>query len=380
MSRRAKGEGSTYFDKARGVYVRQDWIDSPTGKNRKKTAVGKPGESRASVSKRGAAKKAELEATSPGAPETLDDLLDVYVKRVAPRTKSESSMAVVRSLVANHISPALGSRRLNTITVEHLEAFFDAGVEKGLSRGTLVKIRAILSQSMDVAVKRRHMTWNPSRAAELPPEASHTREPRALSASEARSLLNVAAHHRSGAFVTVGVTLGLRPGEIAGLTWEALDLDAARVTVYQALGKSGGRPILKQTKSGNTRTLAMPPITVDALRDHRKRTIEERLLMGDRWPAEWSSLVFVTERGNPLDSANTRRLVRKLAAEAGIEGVVTPYDMRHSATTLIAASGLSADRLADMLGHRDTRMVWNHYRHREGMVVDTAVEYWTETG
>lgn len=120
----------------------------------------------------------------------------------------------------------------------------------------------------------------------------------------------------------------------------------------------------------------MPEMTVTALRDHRKRTAEERLLMGDRWPARWQSLVFVSENGTPLDRSNTRRMVNALAKEAGIEGTLNPYDLRHTATSLISAAGLSAERLADLLGHKDTRMVFNHYRHPVTASVSTTAEFW----
>jgi integrase len=36
------------------------------------------------------------------------------------------------------------------------------------------------------------------------------------------------------------MTLGLRPGEVSGLTWEAIDFDDGTLTVYQALGWPGG--------------------------------------------------------------------------------------------------------------------------------------------
>lgn len=85
--------------------------------------------------------------------------------------------------------------------------------------------------------------------------------------------------------------------------------------------------------------------------------------MGERWPAEWSSLVFVSENGTPIDPSDLRRLIAKLAADAGIEGTVTPYDLRHTATTL--------------LGHKDTRMVFEHYRHRDQLTVTAAADYWT---
>lgn len=57
--------------------------------------------------------------------------------------------------------------------------------------------------------------------------------------------------------------------------------------------------------------------------------LEERLIAGTRWPAKWEGLVFVTPNGLPLDPANVRRLVKRIAAAAGIEGVVTPYETAH---------------------------------------------------
>ena len=83
----------------------------------------------------------------------------------------------------------------------------------------------------------------------------------------------------------------------------------------------------------------------------------------DRWPAEWSDLVFVSERGTPLQPSNLRRLISDLTASAGIEGVVGPYSLRHTATSLLGASGVAPELLADLLGHKDTRMVHHHYRH-----------------
>jgi integrase len=98
--------------------------------------------------------------------------------------------------------------------------------------------------------------------------------------------------------------------------------------------------------------------------------------MGDLWPAKWGSLLFVSENGTPINPSNLRRLIRRFAQDAGIEGVLNPYDLRHTATSLISAAGLSAERLADLLGHKDTRMVFGHYRHPVTSSVTVAAEYW----
>ena len=68
-------------------------------------------------------------------------------------------------------------------------------------------------------------------------------------------------------------------------------------------------------------------------------------------------------------------MIQRMAAAAGIEGPVNPYDMRHTATTLMSDL-MSAEKLADLLGHRDTTMVHGHYRHPDTASITTAVEYW----
>lgn len=64
----------------------------------------------------------------------------------------------------------------------------------------------------------------------------------------------------------------------------------------------------------------------------------------------------MTPNSRPLDPANVRRAVRRIAGAAGIDGSVTPYDLRHTATSVLSATGVAPELLADLLGHVDTRM------------------------
>jgi integrase len=85
--------------------------------------------------------------------------------------------------------------------------------------------------------------------------------------------------------------------------------------------------------------------------------------------------VFVTQNGSPLDPSNTRRLVSVLAAKAGVEGRVTPYDVRHTATSVLSAAQVPPELLADLLGHDDTRMVFRHFRHPVTPTIDVAADH-----
>lgn len=119
------------------------------------------------------------------------------------------------------------------------------------------------------------------------------------------------------------------------------------------------------------RSLTLPASVVTELRWHRQSQLGERMA-AMQWAEDDPGLVFTTRTGQPIDSANLRRLVRDVADKAGV-GHVTTYDLRHTATSVLSEAGIRNEHLADLLGHVDTRMVERHYRHRIGVSVAVAV-------
>lgn len=381
MKRRAQGEGSLYFDSERGRWLGQAdaGLNPKTGKRRRVKVIGIPGESKSEVAARLRRRIADLEDLSPNAPRTVAELVLSWLAKGAPVEMSPRTLTMVETMVRLHILGPLGKVKVGALTTEDVEAWLDAKAGT-LAKSSLIKLRSYLAQAFDFGIRRRHVNWNPARIAVLPKGAADKRTPRALTAPEARALLNVADHHRLGAIVTVATTMGLRPGEVTGLEWPAIDFDRGTITVYQSLSPklprvASSTAALTSTKTKTSRTLDLPAMTVAALDRHRKAQAAERLLMGDRWPLRWQSLVFVTSAGTPVDAKGVRRLIDRLAVEAGI-GTLTPYDLRHTATSLLSASGQSAEKLADLLGHKDTRMVFKHYRHAVTSSISTAVDYW----
>ncbi len=319
---------------------------------------------------------AELEGAGPSAPETVSELVGVWRRLAAPKRLSPTTLEMTDALTSKHIDPVFQNVKVATLTPEDVEGFLAA--RSDLSKSTLTKLKRILSQSFDFAVRRRWASWNPASIAEMPPNVAPEKPGRALTRDEAQRLLNVAEKTRNGAWVVVAMTMGLRPGEVSGLTWQALDLDAGVLDVFQSLSRTKDGPRLKEPKTAtSTRRLEMPPRTVEALRQHRAAVSEERLLMGDQWPREWADLVFVTSDGTPLNGSNLRRWLRQLTEAAGIDGRVTPKDLRTTAGSLLSHDGgLPLERVADLLGHKDTRTLQAHYRRPVAPSVDTAAEYW----
>jgi integrase len=106
---------------------------------------------------------------------------------------------------------------------------------------------------------------------------------------------------------------------------------------------------------------------IGALRRRRVQWEQERIQAGAAW--QDLDLVFCTKTGGFVDRANLRRHFERLGSRAGIDGL-TPCLLPHSATSLLAEEGVPPERLSEMLGHTDTRMVEQHYRHRITPAID----------
>lgn len=98
------------------------------------------------------------------------------------------------------------------------------------------------------------------------------------------------------------------------------------------------------------RTLALPERCVESLREQRVRQQAVRALAGDRWVG--NDLVFASEVGTELDSANVRRGFRRVAAAAGLEAADwTPRELRHSFVSLLSNEGVPIEQIARLVGH-----------------------------
>jgi len=115
------------------------------------------------------------------------------------------------------------------------------------------------------------------------------------------------------------------------------------------------------------RLLAVPPDVIDALRRRRVQWEQERIQAGAAW--QDLDLVFCTKTGGFIDRANLRHHFERLGSRAGIEGL-TPYLLRHSATSILAEEGVPPERLSRTLGGTDTRIVEQHHRHRITQAID----------
>src|SRR6202521_987392 len=122
-----------------------------------------------------------------------------------------------------------------------------------------------------------------------------------LTPDEGRRFLAAIRGHRLEALFSVALALGLRQGGALGLRWEDIDSSAGTLGVCHQLQRIDGKLTLVPPKTERSpRTLVMPPMIVERLREHEKRQVAERLWSGSKWQED--GLVFANRAGGPTQA------------------------------------------------------------------------------
>ena len=168
---------------------------------------------------------------------------------------------------------------------------------------------------------------------------------------------------RLEALFVVAVTCGLRLGELLGLRWGDIDLEARRLTVRRQLqrARDGSGLVFSPTKNKKNRTIRLGNHGIEALKAHRQRQSEERRLAKGLLPE--SDLVFVTTQGTPLDPSNlVARSFKPLLRRAGLPDIRF-HDLRHVCATLLLSQGVSVKVVQEVLGHSSVSVTMDVYSH-----------------
>jgi integrase len=190
--------------------------------------------------------------------------------------------------------------------------------------------------------------------------------PRAATASltpeQARLLVESAQEAREGPLWILALATGLRQSEALGLTWTDVDLDARTLRVERVLERVRDEYVLAEPKTQlSRRTLVLPAVAVEALTRQKAGQAAERLLAGRRWTGKWE-LVFTTTTGAPIDGVSLTKRFQRHLAELGLPRIRF-HDLRHSAASLLAASGAGPADVMGLLGHSNVATTMNVYTH-----------------
>ncbi len=334
--------------------------------------------------------------------EWLEQFATTWSGHLAPATQRKA-----REMFRMYLPGWLLGTKLSALRSRALQDHYNSLQESGKGPATISYLHRLLHTRLEKARKEGHLAINPAAGAS-PPAATH-REYVTLSPEHAKAFLELAEGDRYGALWTLALTSALRPGELLGLKWE--DLDGTTLRVRRALvrlGADGWR--LEPTKTRKPRSVPLSRLALRLLQSHRAQQNRDRLALGEEYaphglvfastfgePLQWSTVTsrhfrpllvrlacrLLGEAEGPTYRQGMKRAERQEAKAAfasraahvlqltGLAGL-RPYDLRHSAATLLMASGEHPKIVSELLGHSRVTLTLDTYSHVSANLVERA--------
>jgi integrase len=301
-----------------------------------------------------------------------------------------STFAGYRSNITNHVIPRFGAMQLRAIGPEHLNKFYgellEGGkvVRKGRARTqtgggerkgglhptTVAGVHKILHRALRDACRWRLIARNPADDADAP--RARRSEMKYWSPEQLRTFVEHDPDDRLAGLWHLVATTGMRRGELAGLRWDAVDLDAGRLSVVSTITVGNYTTHVGEPKTrASRRVIALDPSTVAALKHHRdSRQKRERVKAGPAWSD--TDYVFTSELGEPLHPQTISYAFERRVKAAGLPPIRL-HDVRHSYAVAALSAGEHPKAMQERLGHSSATVTLDVYSHvTEGVSRDTA--------
>lgn len=362
-ARRQRGEGSIY-KRPDGLWVGLLNLGRHNGVRKRKVVYGKT--KKAAAEKLYAARiEWERTGTLTDAHATVGSWLTAWLERL------EKDRAVTPSTHAGYVSKmqhvidVAGKKRLDRLEVEHVREVY-RHLAPDHAKSYIVQTHRILSKAMKDAYVEGATSRNVMERVTTPNLGKRAKVTRPLALPELLAIGQAAEGDRLQTRYAAQAVLGMRQGEISGLGWEDVDLEAGTFTIRRALQRQKtGLTFVEPKSEMSQRTLPLPPLLLEAMRSRYAAWLGEDHPdlsgFGDLAP---HALVWGKSDGQPRDHNHDLRGWHALLERAGVERCGT-HSMRHGLATLLSDLGEPVKAAQVILGHADPNLTSRVYTHAD---------------
>lgn len=273
---------------------------------------------------------------------TLSQAIDEYFANWARVKKSGAPARNVVNATKKWIE-WLGDIAIGKITVQAIKGTMLDRLDDGEAVATCVRNIGRLRAVVNYVCREYEVEFDPF--SKLPPAeqwlGEANKRTRYLTDNEIarlRAAARASAWPQLEALVLLAITSGGRHGELMGLTWQDVNLDA-------------GTAQLHTSKNGEPRVLVIVPAVAAMLR-------------------QWQGI----GAGRVFDRVSSQRPWEAARGAAGLHDIVF-HDLRHTTASILAKNGASLLEIANVLGHKSIAMTQRYAHlctnHKQQLVVST---------
>lgn len=231
---------------------------------------------------------------------------------------------------------------LQSVTLAHLQTWQQALTD---APATVARKTATVRSLFSFGVRTGYLRLNPAAMLSTPktPDTKHRRSLREL---DVMRLVDAARTNRETALVHVLYSSGARVSELLSLTWQDVQPRNTGAVLHIVYGKGG-----------KSRQAGISAAAYDALLALREDGTED------------TAYVFSTRNGTALDRHAAHRLLKRVAARAGVSEDVSAHWLRHSHVSHALARGANVEAVRQQVGHSSLNTTTT-YAHADSYSAD----------
>ena len=284
---------------------------------------------------------------------TVKELFAEWLSAKITQTKT-STYANYSFKVEKHLIPAFGSLKIEKLLPSKVYDFIMEKRSKGLSNKYISDLIIVLKNMTRYAARVHHCA-NPIADVELPKKEKHELD--LYNKNEQNHLKSVLLTNMDLTKLGIMIALytGVRIGELCGLKWSDIDLNAKTIHIERTVqrirvnGITNRTELIVSTPKSHTsvRTIPVPGFLVRMLKAFKPSSTEAFIITGnEKLP----------------DPRTMQYRFKALLIKAGLR-TLNFHSLRHLFATNCVELGFDVKTLSEILGHSSVEITLNRYVH-----------------
>lgn len=361
MSQLGMAKGSVTEIKPNVYRIRVDAGPDPTtGKRRQVSKVVHGGKRDANTALHRLLNEVES-GLATSARQTIGELMDEWLS-LKRGSLSPKTISIYEECTARFIRPTLGKRQLTKLSPRDIDQFYGALAKGGLSPYRIRQVHGTLRAALSQATKWQMTSVNVAMSAtppQLPKRTDRSISPEEVSQVIERTIKDYGPS--LGRFITLAALTGARRGELLGLRNSNVDERQALLVIERSVISVKGQPVVKSTKTGQSRTISLDQLSMETLvaqREEIESLAREGGFIQDPNPYFFAADPTGTKSIHPDWPSHVFRKV--------CDSLSLPYhlhELRHFSATQLIAAGVDVRTVSGRLGHSDPSITMRIYAH-----------------
>lgn len=314
---------------------------------------------------------------------TLNNLFERHLNTL---DVSQSTVVNYRSAWNNLIKDTIGEYKVVQILPSDIKSFYAELARKDYAYSTIKRCHNLLHPVLELAVNDDIILKNPTKGMLNAKYGRAEKGKQALTIEQQKNLLAFVQTNSlyNGYYPMLVIMLGtgVRCGELVGLTWQDVDMEAGYISInHQLIYKDFGDGCKLHSSTPKTsagiRTIPMSESVKKAFQN--QKALND--LMGKNGSIKidnYTDFIFMTKRSNPILSVSVNKILANIVKayntaeqekadtehrKADFMPAISAHTMRHTFCTRMAENGMDIKVLQYIMGHANVNITMQVYTH-----------------